>query len=172
MDTRDLTDSERELLIKGVQNELEQLEKEIQILHQRKNALGLVLKKLQAKSSADDEPKKPSFLKTYGLSWKGICMESLRKIQNFQATGDVYDYLIERYPESKNANKNKTLASLSWALSQLARQNEVVQIERKFSKGHLWGLPEWFNVDGFPIGDFEKELLLKGVPEFKYKRAA
>jgi hypothetical protein len=171
MDVNQLTTVERDLLVKTVETEIDQIDSDIQQLLQRKHDLEALVEKLKNGGATSDESdsKTQSWLRKTNRSLKQLCIESLEKIDDFQITSDVYEYIRECYPESKNGDRDKIIASLSWSLSQLSETGLVVKIDRKFSKGFFWGLPQWFNVDGKPLGEYERKLFLKGVPDFVYK---
>jgi hypothetical protein len=175
METNALSSSERDILIQSVQAQIKQIDSDIQHLSDRRAELEALLTKLSSagqQNNYDQQSKNQSWLKKSGRTLKQLCVEALQKLDDFQGTADVYEYIRECYPDSKHADRDKVIASVSWSLTQLSEEGAVVKVTRNFSKGFYWGLPSWFNVDGIALGEYRKKLMDKGAPEFIYDKEA
>lgn len=168
MDTINLTDREKELLIEQLERDLVQLDKDLEEIEKKKSETANLIRKLRSFQSANN-PKRQSLLKGHDFTWKSISLKILSETREFLTTDGVYKYFIGIHPEFKAEDPKNVQASLSGALSQLSKSRQVVRIEKKFGKGNYWGLPNWFYPDGRVYDDLKDQLVRMGMSDFTYQ---
>lgn len=168
MDTVQITDSQKELLIAKLQSDLEKIDVKLKQLQDEKKETLELIEKFKSSLPTTNPGKRQSLLKGRNFSWKSISLDILSKRRAFLTTEEVYNDFIELNPDFTSHDKRNIQASISGALSQLSTANQVVRIEKKFGKGNFWGLPDWFGPEGEAFEEFKSNLITLGATDFRY----
>lgn len=92
-------------------------------------------------------------------NWKQICLDSLKEINAFSTSNDVYSFLIKENPKYIKYDKADAVSKISTALSNLYTKGKIKRIKNPVGRGYYWSLPAWYSPE--LIGYYKKRLASK-----------
>ncbi|MEY8779841.1 hypothetical protein AB9K32_05400 [Allomuricauda sp. XS_ASV26] len=171
MDSFEITEQDREELIEHYSLKLKQLEEKVvryqNLLNKLKgkpssgntdlksqiNSVVGGIKGYEVENMKGEKPKVPK------QNWKQLCLGSLKEINAFVTTQEIYEFVVRKNPTFIKYDKEDMVAKLSTALSNLYPKGTVRRINNPLGRGYFWALPIWYSPE--LISYYKKKLALK-----------